>query len=1065
MNIIKSFGDNTANWGSDHSSSSVESNIIEKIAYVTSPSKGPSPNLDNQIRQEAIGAKLLLVTLLSNKIRSEYLRLVKENPFMARGLYEALVAAFTGLGEEQDKSLMSALSMTVAAVAVRSSPTQFPNEGAIEMILQCKSSIAASLGMSSHNGVVPFTAVEALKLLSDIPMEIESRTDLTSADVEQFFIQPVNSIDVTSAALETLQFALNGFVTFGGESSDSLLCLALKALTKWTERSKSASVSHLNEVRSGVSSTLSQLVVLLSPQIQQKQWSSASHAQSTIIESARALSGSINNTSDCGTESRKTAVVSLLASIQTIEFLSGALTIAQSQQWEDAIVAISTLASSLAREDIEDIAQCQHSGCLELFELILELQSHKIHSAAVPSLEVWLALHDIPTAERHPSLVTPLYMRLVEVLLNRVAYPSNFVSWEEQFDLESSEFEELRRLSTDVLIGAYELLRSDYLETLSTVVISTDKEDWTIIESALFCLCAVAREACARVKSAQNAVKNGRDSPAAADGSATATGLTQMVANLCEGGIASTSNRHPLVLSAIGDFLGSYSVIWSTTLPAHSIMEMLSYLAHALSIPVAMESAGKGIRLVLIASVSKLVKATSSPGADPSAYNQISTVLTQCMDAALSTGNAKVMASVAEGCCRLTVQLGDKSQSRTILSNISHSVIQRSRVALDAMVSSSSIEGSGQAASQSDAAGHVLASCLGALRELIRFCDGASPPKEGQPHVASDMLNSAWPVLNDILNQKCCRSNEMVLSGLLEVHSQLLSIVPHLIGPNFQDLISFVVRAYEESFTPSALDYISTAVESFSSEQSVIASSAGFDNNSKDTLFNQLLSHLCKCTFTYVTKTKRPSECPHIISSLFNMAQRYLLFCPIALTQCPEFGDLFSLAVSCLTECEGEVKSTRSSLIYLNQLIGWKYIRLTGSRLAAIENSAGSIDSLLVQHGERIVESCLIGMSGPQILWPSFSECAFSIMIHVAESSSVLNESSLLYKWLCTAINNNVSSHNITPDIGMTIVKLLCEFAKEGGKSKPRAKMLLMDYGKICKGETGKDALLAYSLA
>ena len=1065
VNIIKSFGDTTGSWGSDHSSSSVESNIVEKIAYVTSPSKAPSPNLDNQIRQEAVGAKLLLITLLSTKIRSEYLRLVKENPMVARGLYEVLLTALMGLGEEQDKSLMSALSMAVAAVVVRSSSTQFPNEGAIEMISQCKTSIATSLGMSGHNGGVTFPPIVALKLLSDIPGEVASRTDLTSTDVQQFFVQPVNSIDITSAALETLQFALSGFITAGGEQSDSLLCLTLTALTKWTEGSKSASVSHLNEVGNGVSSILSQLVALLSTQLQQKQWSSAGHAQSAITESARALSASIINTSDCGTQSRKLAVASLLASIQTIEFLTGALKIAQSQQWEDAIIAVSTLASSLAREDIEDIAQCQHSGCLELFELLLELQSHDIHNAAVPVLDVWLALQDIPTPERHPSLVAPLYMRLVEVVLNRVAYPSNFVSWEEELELESSEFEEMRRLSTDVLIGAYELLRSDYLETLSTVVTSTDRKDWAIIESALFCLCAVAREACARVKSAQNAAKSGRDSPAASDGSATATGLTQMVASLCEGGSASTSNQHPLVLSAIGNFLGSYSVVWSTTCPAPSILEMLSYLATALSVPAAVESAGKGIRLVLIASVSKLVKATSSPGADPSAYNQISTALTQCMNSALSTGNSNVMASVAEGCSRLAVQLGDKSQSRTILSNISHSTIKRARDALDAMVSSSSVEGSGQAASQSDAASQVLASCLGVLRELVRFCDGVSSLKEGQPHVVSDMLNSAWPVLNEISNQKCCRSNEMVLSGLLEVHSQLLSVVPCLIGPYFKDLISFVVRAYEESTIPSALDYVSAAVESFGSEHSDIASSAGFDDNAKESMFNQLLSHLCKCTFTYVTETKRPSECPHIISALFKMAQRYLLFCPVALTQCPEFASLFSLAVSCLTECKGEVESTRSSLIYLNQLIGWKYIRLTGSRLVALKNSANDIDNLLVQHGESIVEACLNGMSGPQMLWPSFSECVFSIMIHVAESSSALDESSLLHKWLCAAINGNVISQNITPDVGMTIVKLLCEFSQEGVKSKPRAKMLLMDYGKICKGETGKDALLAYSLA
>ena len=1063
LNIIKSF--TQTGWGSDHSNTpSVENNIVEKIAYATSPSKkAPSATLEQQIRQEAMGAKLLLVTLLSNKIRSEYLRLCREDQALARALYEELVTALAGV-DDQDNLLMSALSIAISSVVVRSSSSQFPNEGVIEMIGMCNSSIAMSLGLPSNNGGVSFRPAVALKLLTDVPGEILSRSDLTSAEVDSFFSQQFNSSDVTSAALDTLQLALSGLINASGEQSDSLLCMAITALKKWAEGSKSVSLSHLNNTSNGNSSILSQLMMLLSSQLQQKQWSSANHAQSAITESACALAASISSTSDYGTQSRRVVVASLLSSIQNIEFLTGSLKIAQSQQWEDAIISLSKLASAIAREDIEEIARCELPGCLELFELLLELQSHEIHNAAVPVLEVWLALQDVPTSTRHPNLVDPLYRRLVEVLLNRVAYPSTFVSWEEEIDLESSEFEEMRRLSTDILIGAYELLRSDYLETLSTVVTSTDKsKDWECVESALFCLSAVAREACARVKSSQNAMRSGRDSPASIDGTASATGLTQMVATLCDGGASSTVNQHPLVLCGIAHFLGSYSVVWSTTYPAYSILEILSYLASAMQIPTAAEASGRGIRLVLIASSTKLVKATSSPGSDPAAYNRISAALIQCMNSALSTGNATVMAGVAEGCCRLIVQFADKSQVRTILSDVIESTIQRSRAALEAMVTSSSIEGSGSAASQSDAASQVLASCLGVIREFVRFCDGISSSE--QPHILSDVLNSAWPVLNKISSQPCCRSNELVLTGLLEVHSQLLSVVPSLIGPFFKDLVSFVVRAYEESFTPSALDYISAAVESFGSEQSAIASATGFDESSKDDMFNQLLVHLSRCTFTYVTQTKRPSECPQVIAALFNMTQRYLLFCPLALIQCSEFASLFALSVSCLIECKGEVDSTRSALIFLSQLVGWKHIRLTGSKLIALEQFSGKIDSLLIQHGENIIRACLVGMSGPQMLWPSFSECIFSIMLHVAESSPVMDENSLLHTWLYTAMNDNTISQNITPDIGITVVRLLCDFAREGGKSKPRAKMLLMDYGKICKGETGKDALMAYSIA
>jgi hypothetical protein len=307
-----------------------------------------------------------------------------------------------------------------------------------------------------------------------------------------------------------------------------------------------------------------------------------------------------------------------------------------------------------------------------------------------------------------------------------------------------------------------------------------------------------------------------------------------------------------------------------------------------------------------------------------------------------------------------------------------------------------------------------------------------------------------------------------VLGGLLDVHSQLLSVVPSLIGPYFKDLTIFVVKAYEESFCPSSLAYISAAVETFDTEES-IAKSAGLDEIGKETIFNQLLGHICQCTFTFITQTRRPDECTQVIQHFFEMAQRYLLFCPRALISCPEFSSLFALAVACLTECRGEVHSTRATLIFLTQLIGWKHIRLQEAKVATLSQVAGTIDNLLAQHGETILKSCVGGLSGPQVLWPSFSECIFSIMLHIISSNPAANEpNSILCTWLRSAMNDSSSmekSPNITPEIEASVITILCDLAKEGNNSKQKAKMVLVDFGKIAKGEATTDALLAYSIA
>ena len=57
------------------------------------------------------------------------------------------------------------------------------------------------------------------------------------------------------------------------------------------------------------------------------------------------------------------------------------------------------------------------------------------------------------------------------------------------------------------------------------------------------------------------------------------------------------------------------------------------------------------------------------------------------------------------------------------------------------------------------------------------------------------------------------------------------------------------------------------------------------------------------------------------------------------------------------------------------------------------------------------------------------------------------------------------NSQNITSEIGASMIEILCDLAKQGLKSKPKAKMALMDFGKVLNGETAPEALLAYSIA
>ena len=82
--------------------------------------------------------------------------------------------------------------------------------------------------------------------------------------------------------------------------------------------------------------------------------------------------------------------------------------------------------------------------------------------------------------------------------------------------------------------------------------------------------------------------------------------------------------------------------------------------------------------------------------------------------------------------------------------------------------------------------------------------------------------------------------------------------------------------------------------------------------------------------------------------------------------------------------------------------------------------------------------------------------------------SPMLNET-LLKQWLLASMNARSSpdgtfSAEMNANITNQIIPILWALARNGSKSRPKAKMLLTDYAKIRKGEMNIDALISYSL-
>lgn len=731
------------------------------------------------------------------------------------------------------------------------------------------------------------------------------------------------------------------------------------------------------------------------------------------MAASQALMEAMLNPSDICTPMRNEACALLLAAIPK-GFVAAPFQYCTHHRWDDAAHALASMVCTLVTEEVDEVVTQPAEACLSL---LLSIQQHEHIPISLCVLDVWLTVQEVPTASRHEYWKQQLFLQVVEGLICRIAYPVTFVDWEHELDVDSQEFGELRRMVADVLVSCYFLLRVKFIR-----LIARQMGDWNMVESSLFSLNCVSREVCARVKA------KGDSTTLSADREATSQDLLLLVERLC----AAQYQQHPLVLAGAASFIGLYSPAWNVHCSQEAILQLLGYLRTIM--PFSSYETSRATRAMYIGCASKLLETP-----------ELVDTLREGMMAVLATDNEDGMAAVAEGSTRLAVQLKDQNVAQQSLSTIIFPLLQRADLALTATTS-------GGDPSHIQITADALAKYLQSVSVIIRFCDGTPSPLAG-------VLDKVWPFLEKVARQAC--HIDVVLDNMLSIHKQLLSNAPELVAPHFSETVKFIVDAYQRTKHPSTLETIGSAIEAFSPMSKETEAS-----------FNQLLVHVTVITITHMTSETNPNECSQVIRAFFEMNQRYILFCPSALVSCSQFSCIVGLGVECLSACKGERESTRSILNFLAQLFGWRSLRLSQASSASLEDVAGPIDGQLAKHGEVITQACVFGLSGgsPQPLWPSLSDCLYAIVSHVAGGNAcmpLVEENKLAHQWVYVALSKvqTNSGYAFPQDTIHQIMRILFDLARNGQKSKPKAKMLLTDFAKMCKGEMDTNALLCYTLA
>jgi hypothetical protein len=180
--------------------------------------------------------------------------------------------------------------------------------------------------------------------------------------------------------------------------------------------------------------------------------------------------------------------------------------------------------------------------------------------------------------------------------------------------------------------------------------------------------------------------------------------------------------------------------------------------------------------------------------------------------------------------------------------------------------------------------------------------------------------------------------------------------------------------------------------------------------------------------------------------------------------------------------------STRAALVFLSQIFGWSSLRLSTQTTQILQEAWNSLilKEIIFGHGQTVILACFVGLSGgSQMLWPAYSDCIFAIVqaitmnekegpavpINPSDTISPLLNEALICQWLFSSMtttlshdDNNKIATDMNSEVNNQIIPILVALARNGSKSRPKAKMLLMDYAKIRKGELSVDSLVGYSL-
>ncbi|RLN88318.1 hypothetical protein BBJ28_00009447 [Nothophytophthora sp. Chile5] len=653
-----------------------------------------------------------------------------------------------------------------------------------------------------------------------------------------------------------------------------------------------------------------------------------------------------------------------------------------------------------------------------LGELMLLLGAHPRRQIASLTLEFWLLVQDEPVASRLAFFQHDAFVRLFDVMLKQCAYPTG-----DSEDLDELERDDLIGFRSgfqgvsEAFVAIFALLREQFLAHLLPVLTAAASSDWQSVEVALFAISTVADDIKKRLPSAS--VANG-SSPQHVE-------LESMVLRIFQAVLGSTSDAHPLVITTASRLLGQFGAwINERALAARAfdtVGAVLQYLTGALGFVSSRTNAARSFMQVATSCTDCLVEM-------PPSY-----LVASVQHFGATTGQEAMPIEdrllVVEGLVRAAAVSPHCSV-------ILQTVLTDSLTRLDQVLTTTG--------SNETAVPVLVCNELQVLGKVVRFLDAPAEVAGGKAATAW-AVQLIWPHLDPLVPR--LESDEAAMTALFQLYGWCLQSLRQEMAPNLGGIATLIVQVFEQRRFVAPLECAAVAVDVFGKGDGFNASN---DEQIVDS-FRGLMGALSQSAFQFFT-THSLADSPEVLRSFFELAYRFLLFCPAAVLTAAEFPVLIELSLACLGNQDRA--STNAVLMFLTYLLNESTIKLAAfmPTINASVLDAGQTEKWL----DGVVGA--LAAKSPSVLFDPVARLFFALLSSFADTERMRTA-------LMQALTRDaLGLGELTAEDRQQVLHLWLVLAAEPSRvSERRFRGLCTDFAKVCRKEMTPDTLHSFELA